>query len=167
MCPAPGRAIGRRLPALRAGRLTGCWSHTPAPRRRELVVPTIVDEGLDESDDLLLTGSRCVEFPADLGKATVDVSSQVDGIFAHRVERTDAGLPQVADLGPDLRHIAVCATGKHARRRRVLLGPADPTGQVADFLFQCGDPLLEFVERHAGSLPPHRTPSACQFDANT
>src|SRR5262249_33658923 len=87
-------------------------------RRYPLLVALLADELVQQTGDLLHTGGGAVEPTAhlsepaiNLGKAALHSRAQIRQVFAHRVETGHGGLPEVANLSPDLLYVAVSAAG--------------------------------------------------------
>ena len=108
----------------------------------------LIDQGLDEFDDPLLARGSRVQLAAHLGEPAIDlaepainlletpidVTAQVDEILSESVETRRRGTTKVADLGSDLRDIAVGGTGEDPCRRGILLDRAEPPTDVAEFV---------------------------------
>lgn len=92
------------------------------------VVLLLGDDGLKQTDDLLLPGGHGVEPAPHLDEAVVDmvtqvyeVVTQVYEVVSERVETRSGGSAEVADFAPKLTDVPVGGTGENTRGRRVLL----------------------------------------------
>ena len=117
----------------------------------------LVDQRRDEFDDPLLTCCGGVQFAAHLSEpainliepainlleAPIDVATQIDEVLSKSGETRRRGVSKIADLGSDLRDVAVGRTGEQPGRRGVLFGCLEPPLDIT-----------EIILIHGQSLPP-------------
>jgi hypothetical protein len=124
---------------------------------------------LQEVDDLLLAYGCCVEFAAhldepvvylveavvDAGEAVIDagetgvhLGSQIIHVVAQGVGAPHGGLAEVAELGMELRDVAVSCAGEDAGRSSILFARLDPSGKVTHLRLQCLHAGFKAVRLH-------------------
>lgn len=119
----------------------------------------MINQRRDEFGDPLLTCCGGVQFAAHLSEpsinllesainlleASIDVPTQINEVLSKRIETRGGGVSKIADLGSDLRDVAVGRAGEHPSCRGVLFGCLEPTLDVS-----------EIILTHGQSLPPRR-----------
>lgn len=101
----------------------------------------LIDQRFDEFGDPLLARSAGVQLPAHFGKPATnfipeiaEVFSEIDEVRAQRVETRGRRLTEVADLGSDLRDVAVGGTGEDPCRGSIMLDSPESPADIVEVI---------------------------------
>jgi hypothetical protein len=93
--------------------MRACTRKPPLPARLSaLVIVVSSNQGVQQADDALLPGGRCVELAPNFDESSIDMRPQVGNVLAHRAVHSRVLLTEIADLRAHIRDIAVRATGQ-------------------------------------------------------